>query len=64
MSDGELLAKLQQFGFDAQRQGLVDGFPNFVSAEAMSKAMIAGADTACPCGSGEKFKKCCVRKHR
>ena len=48
MSDDELLAKLRQFGFDAQRQGIVDGFPNFVSAEAMSKAMIAGAETGIP----------------
>jgi hypothetical protein len=48
MSDDELLAKLSQFGFDAQRQGIVDDFPNFVSAEAMSKAMIAGAETGIP----------------
>ena len=48
MSDEELLAKLRQFGFDAQRHGMVDGFPNFVSAEAMSKAMIASAGTGIP----------------
>jgi len=48
MSDEELLAKLRQFGFDVQRQGFVGGLPNFVSAEAMSKAMIAGAGTGIP----------------
>ena len=48
MSDDELLAKLRQFAIDARRQGIVDGFPNFVSAEAMSKAMIAGAETGIP----------------
>ena len=48
MSNDELLAKLRQFGFDAQRQGIVDGFPNFVSAEVMSKAIIAGAETGIP----------------
>jgi hypothetical protein len=44
----ELLAKLQQFGFDAQRQGLVDGFANFISAEDMSHDMLdrAGADNS------------------
>lgn len=45
MSDGELLAKLSQFGFDAQRQRIAEGFPNFISAEAMSKVMIDGAET-------------------
>ena len=48
MSDDELLAKLGQLGFDVQRQGILDGFPNFVSAEAMFKAMIASAETSIP----------------
>ncbi len=48
MSDDELLAKLRQFGFDVERQGFVDGFRNFISAEAMSKDMIAGAGTSIP----------------
>jgi hypothetical protein len=48
MSDDELLAKLRQFGFEVERQGFVDGFPNFISAEAMSKDMIAGAGADIP----------------
>ena len=48
MSDDELLARLRQIGFDVQCQGLVDGFSNFVSAEAMSQGMIAGAGTGIP----------------
>ncbi len=48
MSDDELLAKLRQLGFDAQRQEIVEGFRNFVSAEAMSKAMTAGAEPDVP----------------
>ena len=48
MSDDELLAKLRQLGFDVERQGFVGGFRNFISAEAMSKDMIAGAGTDIP----------------
>ena len=48
MSDDELLAKLRQLGFETQRQGLADDFANFVSAEAMSRAMIAGATVRIP----------------
>ncbi len=43
MSDDELLAILRQFDLDPQRQRIVDAFPNFVSAQAMSEAMIADA---------------------
>ena len=45
MSDDELLAKLRQFRLDVRRQEFVDAFPDFLSAEAMSKAMIAAAGT-------------------
>jgi len=48
MSDGELLAKLRQLGLDTQRQRIVDASPNFVSAQAMSEAMIAEAGIAIP----------------
>jgi hypothetical protein len=48
MSDDELLAKLRQLGFDVERQGFVNGFANFISAEAMSKDMIAAAGTNIP----------------
>jgi hypothetical protein len=48
MSDDELMAKLRQLGLDIDRQGLETGFPEFVSAQAMSEAMIADAGIAIP----------------
>lgn len=48
MLDDELLAKLRQLGIDAQPPWIVDSFPNFVSAEAMSSAMVACAEAGLP----------------
>jgi tetratricopeptide (TPR) repeat protein len=44
MSDDELLAKLRKLGLAMDRQGILDALPRFVSAEAMSQAMIADAE--------------------
>lgn len=46
--DDELLAKLRQLGIDAQPRWLVDNFPNFVSAEVMSNALVDCAETEIP----------------
>ena len=48
MSDDDLLAKLGQLGFDVQGKALAEGFRDFISAEAMSDAMIAGLKTRIP----------------
>ncbi len=48
MSDDELLAKLREFGFEVHRQGFVEDCRNFVSAQALSEAMMAGADAKIP----------------
>lgn len=48
MPDDELLAKLCELGFDVQRQGIAEVFHNFISAEALSKAMIAGEEADIP----------------
>ena len=53
MLDDELLAKLRQLGIDAQPRWLVDSFPNYVSAEAMSNAMIDCMEAEIPDTEGD-----------
>lgn len=38
-----------------------DSSPNGIACKVKAKPVQAGRNEPCPCGSGKKFKRCCLR---